>query len=165
MSLYKAIMSAIAALFLLSACQTLSTVELRDQTQNELDRLALPEATNRLDQIFLRQLDENLAQNEALRDLALSTSLSVASSSTLSVKGKSSSLSKSTMTLTYDITDRVSKERLTSGTLTATATSGTVSSYYGQEQSKKFISERLARTLSNRLAQSLRLFFLNRETP
>ena len=165
MSLYKAIMSAIAALFLLSACQTLSTVELRDQTQDELDRLALPEATSRLDQIFLRQLDENLAQDEALRDLALSTSLSVASSSTLSVKGKSSSLSKSTMTLTYDITDRVSKERLTSGTLTATATSGTVSSYYGQEQSKKFISERLARTLSDRLAQSLRLFFLNRETP
>ena len=101
------------------------------QTQDELDRLALPEATSRLDQIFLRQLDENLAQNEALRDLALSTSLSVASSSTLSVKGKSSSLSKSTMTLTYDITDRVSKERLTSGTLTATATSGTVSCYYG----------------------------------
>lgn len=165
MSLYKAIMSAMAALFLLSACQTLSTVELRDQTQDELDRLALPEATSRLDQIFLRQLDENLAQDEALRDLALSTSLSVASSSTLSVKGKSSSLSKSTMTLTYDITDRVSKERLTSGTLTATATSGTVSSYYGQEQSKKFISERLARTLSDRLAQSLRLFFLNRETP
>ena len=165
MSLYKAIMSAIAALFLLSACQTLSTVELRDQTQDELDRLALPEATSRLDQIFLRQLDENLAQNEALRDLALSTSLSVASSSTLSVKGKSSSLSKSTMTLTYDITDRVSKERLTSGTLTATATSGTVSSYYGQEQSKKFISARLARTLGDRLAQRLRLFFLNRETP
>ena len=59
MSLYKAIMSAMAALFLLSACQTLSTVELRDQTQDELDRLALPEATSRLDQIFLRQLDEN----------------------------------------------------------------------------------------------------------
>ena len=133
MSLYKAIMSAIAALFLLSACQTLSTVELRDQTQDELDRLALPEATSRLDQIFLRQLDENLAQNEALRDLALSTSLSVASSSTLSVKGKSSSLSKSTMTLTYDITDRVSKEHLTSGTLTATATSGTVSSYLAEQ--------------------------------
>lgn len=165
MSLYKAIISAISALFLLSACQTLSTAELRDQTQDELDRIALPKASSRLDQIFLRHLDNNLAQNEALRDLALSTSLSVASSSTLSVKGKSSSLSKSTMTLTYDITDRVSKERLTSGTLTATATSGTVTSYYGQEQSKKFISERLARTLGDRLAQTLRLFFLNHKTP
>ena len=160
MLLFKRTLLMIASLVILSACQTLSPVEITAQTQAQIDRIQIGKAENRTSQIFLRQLEDNLNQNNALRDLSLTTNLSVTSGSTLAVKGKSSTLSKTTMTVSYKLSDRVSGEIMTDGKLTATATSGTVSSYYGQSQSQKFTSERLARTLADRLTQTLRLHFL-----
>ena len=160
MLLFKQAIAILTSLLLLSACQTLGPVEISQKAQAQIDRIQIGTATDRKSQIFLRQLEDNLNQNNALRDLSLSTKLSVTSGSTLAVKGKSSTLSKTTMTVAYSLTDRVSGEIVTEGKLRATATSGTVSSYYGQAQSRKFISERLSRTLSDRLAQTLRLHFL-----
>ena len=160
MLLFKNAIILVSTLFFLTACQTLSPTEISQKAQPQIDRIQIGTASDRQSQIFLRHLEDNLNQNEALRDLALSTELKVTSGSTLSVKGQSSTLSKTKMTVTYSLDDRLSGEVITNGTLSATATSGTVSSYYGQAQSKKFTSERLARTLADRLAQTLRLHFL-----
>ena len=160
MLLFKQAIAILISLLLLSACQTLAPAEITAKTQAQIDRIQIGKASDRKSQIFLRQLEDNLNQNNALRDLSLATKLAESSGSTLSVKGKSSTLSKTTMTVSYSLTDRVSGEIITEGELKATATSGTVSSYYGQAQSRKFISERLSRTLSDRLAQTLRLHFL-----
>ena len=160
MLLFKNVIGLMASLLFLTACQTLSPAEITEKAQPQIDRIQIGKANDRQSQIFLLHLEDNLNQNDALRDLALVTKLDVKSGSTLSVKGKSSSLAKTTMKVTYSLKDRLSGKMVADGTLTATATSGTVSSYYGQAQSRKFTAERLARTLADRLAQTLRLHFL-----
>lgn len=150
-------------LIMLSACQTISVSELSRQTQTEIDRIDIGTADSRLKQIFNRALDDNLNQQSALRDLALNTKLTTANSSTLAVQGKSSSLSKTTMTLSYELSDKMSGDVLLSGTISATATSGTVSSYYGQDKSKEFAAERLTGQLADRLSLRLRRYFLKYE--
>ena len=64
------------------------------------------------------------------------------------------------MTLTYQLDDRVSGDIITNGSLSATSTSGTVSSYYGQDKSKQFAAERLTKRLADKLTLSLRNYFL-----
>jgi len=147
-------------LMTLSACQTISISELNSQTQTEIDRIDIGQADNRLKQIFNRTLDDNLNQQSALRDLALTTTLTATNSSTLAVQGKSSSLSKTTMTLSYSLSDKMDGTVLTSGTVSATATSGAVTSYYGQEKSREFATERLTEQLADRLSLRLRRYFL-----
>lgn len=144
----------------LSACQTISVRELSEITQPELDRIEIGSPSSRNEQIFYRQLRDNFAQNDALRDYRLTIQLSQSNSSTLSVKGKSSNLSKTVMTLTYQLEDRVSGDLVTNGNLSATSTSGTVSSYYGQDKSKQFAAERLTKQLADKLTLSLRNYFL-----
>lgn len=170
MSYYNAFIKPILTLTLLcggimmlSACQAISISELNNQTQADINRIDIGEADSRLQQIFNRTLDDNLNQQSALRDLALVTDLTKTNSSTLAVQGKSSSLSKTTMTLTYRLTDKMSGTLVTSGTISATATSGTVSSYYGQDKSQEFATERLTIQLADRLSLRLRRHFLNVE--
>ncbi len=160
MSLYKQLFLALILCFGLSACQTLSSADITAQTQEQLDRIDIKAADTRLQQIFNRHLVDNLNQNAALRDLALTTKLTATNSSTLAVRGKSSTLSKTSMQLTYALSDRVSGGALTSGTITATATSGTISSYYGQDKSKQFAAERLTRQLADKLTLRLKRYFL-----
>lgn len=161
MSYIKSIFLCLCSLMMLGACQTLSTSDLARQTQDQLDRIALAEPDTRFAQIFNRQLLDNLNQNSGLRDITLITSLSETNSSTLSVKGQSSNLSKTVMTLSYRLVDRVSNEELTKGTIKATATSGTVASYFGQDKSKQFAAERLTEQLADRLTLRLRRYFLD----
>ena len=149
-----------SSLIMLSACQTVSISELNNQTQADLNRIDIGEADSRLKQIFNRTLDDNLNQQSALRDLELITELTAANSSTLAVQGQSSSLSKTTMTLSYRLSDKMNGKLLTSGTISATATSGTVSSYFGQDKSKEFATERLTRQLADRLSLRLKRHFL-----
>ena len=149
---------------LVSACQTLSSGEIISQTQDDLDRIDIAAPDTRLEQIFNRTLRDNLNQNAALRDLILHTELAVSNSSTLAVRGKTSNLSKTNMTLSYILRDKLSDEVLTSGKITVTATSGTIDSYYGQDKSKQFAAERLSRQLADKLSLRLRRFFLE-ETP
>ena len=158
---YKRLFIWIFVIVTLSACQTVTTSEIYEKTQSQINRIEIGSAHNRFEQIFYRQFADNLNQNPALRDLSLSITLTPTNSSTLALKGKSSTLSKTTMTLKYTLADRVSDAVLTSGTLEATATSGTVSSYYGQDKSKQFAAERLTLNLADKLALRLRSHFLN----
>lgn len=157
--LYK-FLGALLILCGLSACQTISSSELVRQTQDQLDRIDITTPNTRLEQIFNRSLEDNLNQTPALRDLSLNTKLTASSSSTLALRGKSSNLSKTSMSLSYSLKDKMSGKELTSGSISATATSGTISSYYGQDKSKQFAEERLTATLADKLSLRLRRFFL-----
>ena len=161
---YKALLSRFCIILMmsvgLSACQTLSSGEVAERTQSQLDRIDILAPSTRLEQIFNRQLADNFNQNAGLRDLILTTKLYKSNSSTLAVRGKSSTLSKTSMTLSYQLEDKLSKETLTEGKITVTATSGTISSYYGQDKSRQFASERLSRQLADKLTLRLRRYFL-----
>ena len=161
MSYIKSFLLCLCSVMMLGACQTLSMSELASRTQDKLDRIAIEEPTTRFEQIFNRQLLDNLNQNSGLRDISLITSLSETNASTLSVKGKSSNLSKTVMTLSYRLVDRISNDELTTGTIKATATSGTVESYFGQDKSKQFAAERLTKQLADKLTLRLRRYFLD----
>ena len=157
---YKQLFMSFLVLVVLSACQTISTADITARTQADLDRIEIATATNRYEQLFNRQMRDNLNQGAGLRDLALTINLTPTNSSTLAVKGKTSTLSRTTMRLDYSLSDRISGAVLTKGSLTATSTSGTVSSYFGQDKSKQFAAERLTLNLADKLALTLRRHFL-----
>ena len=161
MSFFKSIIISIIAFSALAACQTLSPLEISMRTQSEIDRIDIGDANTRFEQIFLRALSDNLNQTTRLRDYDLTISLSQSNSSTLAVKGKSSNLAKTEMSLRYTLKDKMTSEVITQGSISATATSGTVSAYYAQDKSKQFAAERLTIQLADRLALRLRRHFLD----
>jgi len=161
MSFFKSLIIVIFALSALGACQTLSPLEITERTQSQIDRIDIGEADTRFEQIFYRALSDNLNQTTRLRDYDLTISLSQSNSSTLAVKGQSSNLSKTEMSLRYTITDKMTGDVVTQGSISATATSGTVSAYYAQDKSTQFAAERLTIQLADKLALRLRRHFLD----
>ena len=67
------------------------------------------------------------------------------------------------MSVNYSLKDNETGNELISGVVSATATSGTITSYYGQSVSAQFASERLAQLLAERVYQKLQLYFLSAE--
>ena len=67
------------------------------------------------------------------------------------------------MSVSYSLIDNETGEQLTYGTVSATATSGSITSHYGKDVSAKFASERLAGLLAERMYQKLQLYFLSVE--
>ena len=67
------------------------------------------------------------------------------------------------MSVNYSLKDNETGIELTSGVVSATATSGTITSYYGQSVSAQFASERLVQLLAERVYQKLQLHFLSAE--
>ena len=67
------------------------------------------------------------------------------------------------MSVNYSLKDNETGNELTNGVVSATATSGTITSYYGQGVSAQFASERLVQLLAERVYQKLQLHFLSAE--
>ena len=67
------------------------------------------------------------------------------------------------MSVNYSLKDNETGSELASGVVFATATSGTITSYYGQSVSGQFASERLIGLLAERVYQKLQLHFLSAE--
>lgn len=91
-------------------------------------------------------------------------SITSATSSSLSASGSSSTLKNTQMSVNYKLMEAETGQTLTKGSVSATATSGTITSYYGQDVSARFASERLIRLLAERVHQKLQLYFLSAET-
>ena len=68
------------------------------------------------------------------------------------------------MSVSYQLVNTETGNLLTEGSVSATATSGTITSYYGQDESARFASERLLGLLAERMHQKLQLYFLSAET-
>ena len=163
---YRKILHFISILWLgfpLFAC-SLSTVGNVDGTTSpHFQKIALPEVTSRARQLMNRSLTDYVGYFDSDPHYVLSYELSSASRSVLSSAGVSSSLDTTKMSVSYSLQDIRTGEVLTDGSIEAFATSGTISSFHGQDISAEFAAERLVKLLAERLYQKLQLYFLSLE--
>jgi len=145
------------------AC-SLSTVGNVDGTTSpHFQKIALPEVNNRAQQLMNRSLTDFVGYFDSDPHYALTYQLSSASRSVLSSAGENSSLDTTKMSVSYSLQDIQTGEVLTDGSIEAFATSGTISSFHGQDISAEFAAERLVKLLAERLYQKLQLYFLSLE--
>ena len=154
----------LAAVYLsFSACSLHTIGEINEHTEKYLRKIDLPEARSRNEQLFRQTLEQKVGRTDVDKHYQLSYNLTGASQSPLSASGSSSTLKNTKMSVSYNLIDNETGEQLTYGTVSATATSGSITSHYGKDVSAKFASERLAGLLAERMYQKLQLYFLSVE--
>ena len=146
-----------------SACSLHTIGEVKKLTESHLRKIELSEAQSRNEQLFRQTLERQIGSAHTDTRYSLSYSLTGASLSTLSASGSPSTLNNTKMSVNYSLKDNETGNELTSGVVSATATSGTITSYYGQSVSAEFASERLVQLLAERVYQKLQLHFLSAE--
>ena len=146
-----------------SACSLHTIGEVNKLTESHLRKIDLSEAQSRSEQLLRQTLQRQIAQLIQISRYNLSYSLTGANVSTLSASGSPSTLNTTKMSVNYSLKDNETGNELTNGVVSATATSGTITSYYGQGVSAQFASERLVQLLAERVYQKLQLHFLSAE--
>ena len=146
-----------------SACSLHTIGEVKNLTESHLRKIELPKAKSRSEQLFRQTLERQIGSAHTDTRYNLSYGLTRASRSNLSASGSSSTLNNTKMSVNYSLKDNETGNDLTSGVVSATATSGTITSYYGQRVSAQFASERLVQLLAERVYQKLQLHFLSSE--
>ena len=149
--------------FTLFACSLNTIGNVDGATSPHFQKIALPEVTSRARQLMNRSLTDYVGYFDSDPHYALTYQLSSASRSVLSSAGVSSSLDTTKMSVSYSLQNIRTGEVLTDGSIEAFATSGTISSFHGQDISAEFASERLVKLLGERLYQKLQLYFLSLE--
>ena len=163
---YRKIINVISVLwmaFTLFACSLGTVGNVDGTTSPHFQKIALPEVTSRNGQLMNRSLTDYVGYFDSDPHYALTYQLSSASRSVLSSAGVSSSLDTTKMSVSYSLQDIRTGEMLTNGSIEAFATSGTISSFHGQDISAEFATERLVKLLAERLYQKLQLYFLSLE--
>ena len=150
-----------AFLLAVAGCSTVTIGQLDEIVSAKVGSVSVVETGGRAGQIYSRALRQALFPNgKAVPAYDLTSSISVSSSSTLSVRGVSSSFKKMTMVAVFKLTRQGSGDVLLQGRVTADANLGTVSSLYGQDQSELHARDRMAGLLAQRVAQRIQLYFL-----
>ena len=157
------IISVLCLGFTLFACSLSTVGNVDGTTSHHFQKIALPEVTSRARQLMNRSLTDYVGHFDSDPHYALRYELSSASRSVLSSAGVSSSLDTTKMSVSYSLQDIRTGEVLTDGSIEAFATSGTISSFHGQDISAEFAAERLVKLLAERLYQKLQLYFLSLE--
>ena len=147
----------------LSACSLHTIGEVQKLNDSHLRKIGLSEAQSRDEQLFRQALERQIGSAYTDTRYNLRYSLTGATRSTLSASGSSSTLNNTKMSVNYILKDNETDNELTTGMVSATATSGTITSYYGQAVSAQFASERLVQLLAERVYQRLQLHFLSVE--
>ena len=151
----------LTVLVLLAGCSGVSIGALDSRVGTEISSVAVIDTGGRAGQLYNRELRRALyVDGETSPAYNLTTTISVSSSSTLSVRGVTSTLKKMTMTAVFTMKKRDDGEVLLSDQITADATLGTVSSLFGQDQSEAHARDRMAKLLAQRVVQQLQLYFL-----
>jgi len=145
---------------ILTACTGLSVMPLGTSFTEDNLRVAVIGTGGRNGQIYSRALN-SLIGGAVDPDFTLSSELSVASSSTLTVRGSSSNLQKRSMTAKFTLVDAATGETVMSDSISESSTVGTVSSYYAQTRSDKHSDERTSLLLAERVAARVHLYFLD----
>ena len=153
----------IAVYLFLSACSLSAIGEVKQLTESHLRKIDIVESNSRIEQLFRQTLERNIGTTETDKRYLLTYNLKGSSQSPLSASGSSSTLNNTQMSVNYSLKDNETGNELTRGMVSATATSGTITSYYGQGVSAQFASERLAQLLAERVYQKLQLHFLSAE--
>ena len=146
-----------------SACSLHTIGEVNKLTESHLRKIDLSEAQSRSEQLLRQTLRRQIGSAHTDTRYNLNYSMTGVSVSTLSASGSSSTLNNTKMSVNYSLKDNETGVELTSGVVSATATSGTITSYYGQSVSAQFASERLVQLLAERVYQKLQLHFLSAE--
>ena len=153
---------ALALLSLVTACADLSVTPLASNDQAANAEVNIVAVAGRNGQLYTRTLKQRLHVNEAaIAEYDLFSSLSSSSSSTLSVRGASSTLKKMTMAVSFQLLNLKTGEIVLQDQVTSEATLGAVTSYFGQDESERNARARLAQLLGNRVAQRIQLYFIS----
>lgn len=148
-------------LVMLAGCSGVSIGALDSRVEADISSVAVVDTGGRAGQLYNRELRRALYVNgEASPAYDLTSTISVSSSSTLSVRGVTSTFKKMTMTAVFTLKKQGDGEVLLSDQVTADATLGTVSSLFGQDQSEAHARDRMAKLLAQRVVQQLQLYFL-----
>jgi LPS-assembly lipoprotein len=153
-------------LVMLAGCSGVSIGALDSRVEADISSVVVIDTGGRAGQLYNRALRRALYVNgEASPAYDLTSTISVSSSSTLSVRGVTSTFKKMTMTAVFTLKKQDDGKVLLSDRVTADATLGTVSSLFGQDQSEAHARDRMAELLAQRVVQQLQLYFLkNLET-
>jgi LPS-assembly lipoprotein len=151
----------VTVLVFLASCSGISVGALDSRVDTEISRVAVIDTGGRAGQLYNRALRRALYVNgEATPAYNLTSTISVSSSSTLSVRGVTSTFKKMTMKAVFTLRKQDDGEILLSDQVIADATLGTVSSLFGQDQSEAHARDRMAKLLAQRVVQQLQLYFL-----
>jgi hypothetical protein len=150
-----------AFLLAVAGCSTVTIGQLDETVSAKFGSVSVVETGGRAGQLYSRALRQALyLYGQAVPAYDLTSSISVSSNSTLSVRGVSSTFKKMTMVASFKLTKQGSGDVLLQDTVTADATLGTVSSLFGQDQSELHARDRMARLIAQRVAQRIQLYFL-----
>ena len=148
-------------LVMLAGCRGVRIGAIDSRVEADISSVAVIDTGGRAGQLYNRELRRALYVNgEASPAYNLTTTRSVSTSSTLSVRGGTSTFKKMTMTAVFTLKTQDDGEILLSDQVTADATLGTVSSLFGQDQSEAHARDRMAKLLAQRVVQQLQLYFL-----
>ena len=150
-------MSTCAVIF--SGCTSTSLSNLYEKTEPAFSQIDIRSPKGRAEQLLVNTLKHQIGFFSEDRRYSLDYTLTSASRSTLSVAGSSSTLVDNNMTSSYELTEIETGVLLTSGKVIVSATSGTITSFYGRDVSGQFANERLAILVAERLYQKLQLYF------
>ena len=143
-----------------AGCSTVTIGELDERVSAKLSSVSVMDTDGRAGQLYSRALRQALyVFGQAGPAYDLTSSISVSSSSTLSVRGVTSTFKKMSMVANFTLTKQ-GGDVLLRDTVTADATLGTVSSLFGQDQSELHARDRMATLLAQRVAQRVQLYFL-----
>ncbi len=144
-----------------AGCSTVTIGQLDKQVSAKLSFVSVVDTDGRAGQLYSRALRQALyAYGQASPTYDLTSSISVSSSSTLSVRGFTSTFKKMSMVANFTLTKQGGGDVLLRDTVTADVTLGTVSSLFGQDQSELHARDRMATLLGQRVAQRVQLYFL-----
>ena len=143
-------------------CGDVSIRQLGTKNLQNLQQIAVKEASGREGQLYSRELRKLLyIGGKAVENYELISSISFSALSALSVQGVSSTLKKMTMSASFELRDLTNGKTLIVDSITADATLGAVTSLYGQDKSETHARKRLATLLAQRVVRRLQLYFLN----
>ena len=144
-----------------AGCSTVTIGQLDESVSTKVSSVSVVETSGRAGQLYSRALRKALyIYGQAVPTYELTSSISVSSSSTLSVRGVNSTFRKMTMVANFELKKQGSSDVLLQDTVTADATLGTVSSLFGQDQSELHARDRMVRLIAQRVAQRIQLYFL-----
>lgn len=143
-----------------AGCGTVAIGQLDERVSAKLASVSVVDTGGRAGQLYSRALRQALyVYGQASPAYDLTSSIAVSSSSTLSVRGFTSTFNKMSMVANFTL-KKQGGDVLLRDTVTADATLGTVSSLFGQDQSELHARDRMATLLAQRVAQRVQLYFL-----
>lgn len=160
---FNSVFQSLIAMLMLASCTLYPLSNIDRATYSHFRQIDLPAIDSRESQLLNQTLKSYIGNFNPDRKYQLVYKLTEATKTTLSSAGSNSELNNTTMSINYRLTDISTGAQLTAGTIRATATSGAISSYYGQDVSQNFSSERLVKLLGERLYQKLQLYFISLE--